>query len=136
MSYGLCVYIKTLDNRKFFVNPDAKDWAELRRYRDHGKPFYAPDGIIGYKEIPIELQSSILQEKMAGVKGKMLDTAMTALRMTGCRAEDLRVEVFNYAPNLDDKNKRRRTHTFLKKEFESVKQDAKFIHENFVGGRK
>ena len=135
MSYGLSVYVKTLDNQKFYIYPDAKNDAELQLHRRWGHPFYAPDGIVDYKEIPIEHQTAVLQARMAGVKGKMLDVALTALRRTHCRAEDLRVEVFTATPNGDDKNKRRRTFSFLKKEFESVIQDAKFIYKN-CGGKE
>ena len=136
MSYGLSVYIKTIDNKKFYIYPAAKNDAELQLHRRWGHPFYAPDGIVDYKETPIEHRTTNLQLRMANVKGKMLDIALTALRKTHCRAEDLRIEVFTATPNGDDKNKRRRTFTFLKKEFESVKQDAKFIHENVSGGSK
>ena len=114
------IYLETLDKKRWYIDSTCRCERDLHITKGYGSPFHVPTDIADHP------RSSYTFLTMHNI---MLNSINTGTKFLKCRIDDFRIDVRADAYTHLDKKERMRISKFIKKEFESVKKDAKFIYK-------
>lgn len=112
------IYLETLDKKRWYIDASCRSERDLHITKGYGSPFYVP--------VDIADQSRTSYTFLA-MHNNMLNCINTGTKFLKCRIDDFKIDVRADAYTRLDKKERMRINRFVKKEFESVKNDVKFI---------
>ena len=114
------IYLETLDKKRWYIDQSCRCERDLHITKAYGSPFHVPTDIA---DAPRTAYSFLTMRTI------MLNTINTGLKHLKCRIDDLKIDVRADAYTRLDKKERMRIGKFIKKEFEGVKNDVKFINK-------
>lgn len=114
------IYLETLDKKRWYIDPTCRYERDLHITKGYGSPFRVP------VDITDQRRTSYSFIRMRNI---MLNSINTGTKFLKCRIDDFKIDV-RVDPYTDlDKKERMRISKFIKKEFEGVKKDVKFINK-------
>lgn len=114
------IYLETLDKKRWYIAQNCRYERDLHITKGYGSPFFVPTGIA---DVPRTAYSFLTMRTI------MLNCINTGLKFLKCRIDDIKIDVRADAYTRLDKKERMRISKFIKKEFEGVKNDVKFINK-------
>lgn len=114
------IYLETLDKKRWYIDRSCRCERDLHITKAYGSPFHVPTDIV---DAPRTAYSFLTMRTI------MLNCINTGLKFLKCRIDDLKIDVRADAYTRLDKKERMRIGKFIKKEFEGVKNDVKFINK-------
>lgn len=114
------VYLETLDKKRWYIAQSCRCERDLHITKGYGSPFYVPTDIA---DAPRSAYGFVMMHNT------MLNCINTGLKFLKCRIDDLKIDVRADSYTRLDKKERMRIGKFIKKEFEGVKNDVKFINK-------
>lgn len=114
------IYLETLDKKRWYIDQSCRCERDLHITKAYGSPFHVPTDIA---DAPRTAYSFLTMRTI------MLNCINTGLKFLKCRIDDIKIDVRADAYTRLDKKERMRIGKFIKKEFEGVKNDVKFINK-------
>lgn len=114
------IYLETLDKKRWYIAQSCRCERDLHITKAYGSPFHVPTDIA---DAPRDAYAFLTMRTI------MLNCINTGLKFLKCRIDDLKIDVRADAYTRLDKKERMRIGKFIKKEFEGVKNDVKFINK-------
>lgn len=114
------IYLETLDKKRWYVDQSCRSERDLHITKSYGSPFYVP---VDITDQPTSSYTFLT------MRTNMLNCINTGLKFLKCRIDDFKIDVRADAYTRLDKKERIRINKFIKKEFEGVKNDVKFINK-------
>ena len=112
------IYLETLDKKRWYIDASCCSERDLHIKKGYGSPFYVP------VDIADQPKTSYTFLTMHSI---MLNCINTGTKFLKCRIDDFKIDVRADAYTRLDKKERMRISKFIKKEFEGIKNDVKFI---------
>lgn len=114
------IYLETLDKKRWYIDRSCRCERDLHITKGYGSPFHVPTDIA---DAPRTAYSFLTMRTI------MLNCINTGIKFLKCRIDDFKIDVRADAYTRLDKKERIRINKFIKKEFEGVKNDVKFINK-------
>lgn len=115
------IYLETLDKKRWYISRSCSCERDLHITKNgYCSAFFVPADIA---DAPRAAYAYI------SMRSTMLSTINTGTKFLKCRIDDLKIDVRATSYTSLDKKERTRISKFIKKEFETVKNDVKFINK-------